>query len=491
MARLSAGVGSSTQPVRATTLLRRLRFTSSVRVRILGWYVVLLIAALVFGLFLQRAILLRQLDEEVHAQLAQEVEELQALSTAVNAATGEPFGADVRALFNTFLRGNIPSEGEVLFTIVGGEAFASTATPAQLLDDPAVLEAWAGVTEPRRGELSSPAGDVRYLAVPVAVEEEVGGVFVVAMFMDGRRAEVAEALRVSAGVYGAMFVVITALAWFAAGRVLRPVRLLTDAARSISDDNLRERIPVQGDDEIIELTRTFNDMLDRLEAAFATQRRFIDDAGHELRTPITIVRGQLELLSDDPADREETMRVVIDELDRMSRLVEDMLTLAKADTPDFLRPAPVQLDQFLADLGSKLQGIGSREWLIEGQAKVILVGDRDRLTQAMLNLVRNAAEHTPAGTRVWLGGRATGSDVELWVRDEGPGIPATERAHIFDRFARGRIGRRTTSGAGLGLAIVRAIAEAHGGRVELTSEEGKGSRFTMVLPIDGPESQPG
>jgi signal transduction histidine kinase len=144
-----------------------------------------------------------------------------------------------------------------------------------------------------------------------------------------------EAVSVAIVVMIAVLSVTSVFAWIVAGRVLAPLRLLTETAHLISESDLTRRIPVQGIDEISELTITFNEMLDRLQAAFASQRDFINDAGHELRTPITIIRGHLELLGDDPQERRETVELVTDELDRMSRFVDDLLLLAKAEQPNF------------------------------------------------------------------------------------------------------------------------------------------------------------
>lgn len=456
----------------------------SARLRILGWFVALVAAAIVVGLFVQRGILLAQLDDDINEQLAQEVDELRQLAGGNNPQTGQPFGRDVRAIFDTFLARNVPQADEALFTLVDGQPYASTIAAVPLLEVPAAVHAWAEVREPTRGELATTAGPVRYLAVPLLDGERVAGVFVVAIFLEPRREHVADVVRVGGFVYGASFLAASILAWVAAGRVLRPVQALTATARAISDDNWRERIPVSGDDEIVELARTFNDMLDRLEHAFATQRRFIDDAGHELRTPITVIRGHLELLEVDPASRSETLALVLDELDRMARIVEDLLVLAKAETPDFLHLEAVTIDALLEEIVAKAAAISDRPFLIEETAPIVIVADRQRLTQALMNLLRNAVDYTPAGSPVTLGSRVSGRSVRIWVRDEGPGIAPADRERIFDRFARGGAGRRRGDGAGLGLAIVRAIAEAHGGRVELASPPNAGATFTLILPID-------
>ena len=159
-----------------------------------------------------------------------------------------------------------------------------------------------------------------------------------------------------------VLLIASALAWVVAGRVLAPLRVLSDTARSIGESDLTRRIPTSGTDELAELGRTFNAMLDRLEAAFDSQRAFVSDASHELRTPITIVRGHLELLGDDPEERRETIALVTDELDRMSRFVDDLLLLARAERDDFLRVSEVELGALTDELAEKASALGKRSW---------------------------------------------------------------------------------------------------------------------------------
>jgi two-component system OmpR family sensor kinase len=226
-------------------------------------------------------------------------------------------------------------------------------------------------------------------------------------------------------------------------------------------------------------------MLDRLEVAFASQRAFVSDAGHELRTPITIIRGHLELLGDDPQERRETIELVSDELDRMTRFVEDLLTLAKAERSDFLRLEDVDLDILTEELMAKASALAPRDWQLEGVGAGTLRADRQRLTQALMSLAHNAVQHTAEGTRIGLGSELSDGRARLWVSDDGPGIAPADQERIFDRFARAAAHR--PDGTGLGLAIVRAIAEAHGGRVALRSAPGRGSTFTLDLPTEPPE----
>jgi signal transduction histidine kinase len=285
-----------------------------------------------------------------------------------------------------------------------------------------------------------------------------------------------------------VLVVSSIVAWSLAGRVLRPVRDLTDTARRIEERDLTARIPVQGEDELAELGRTFNAMLDRLQAAFGAQRDFLDDVAHELRTPITIVRGHLELLGDDPADRRETLAVVTDELDRMSRYVGDLLVVAKAGQPDFLRPELVDVGELVEGMFVRIEAIASRDWLLERAptpGTTWAVADGERLTQAVVNLATNAVQHTSIGDQIGLGALVADRQLRVWIRDSGPGVEPAVRARLFTRFSRGAGSRHERpEGTGLGLAIVAAIANAHGGRVDVYSPPGEGATFALTIPLD-------
>jgi signal transduction histidine kinase len=194
-------------------------------------------------------------------------------------------------------------------------------------------------------------------------------------------------------------------------------------------------------------------------------------------------------MGDDPEERRETVALVTDELDRMSRIVDELLDLAKAEEPDFLDLGTVDVEQLTLELHEKARGLAPREWTLAGTGRGVIVADRQRLTQAVVQLAQNAATHTPEDVAVELGSSVRDGEARFWVRDCGPGVPLTDQARIFDRFARGVRGRRG-EGTGLGLAIVRAIAEAHHGRVELVSSPGHGSTFAVVVPTDQPEPEP-
>jgi signal transduction histidine kinase len=461
-----------------------------VRVRVLAAFVVLLLLAEGVGLGLQRQVLISRVGERVDDSLTQEVDEFRRLVVdGNNPLTGRPFGGDVESIFDVFLQRNVPGEGEAVFTFIGDEPYRSTTAVRDNPEVRAELDRLARVQSTERGTIELDDGKVRYLAVPVTVANQRRGAFVVTANLADEQAEVNESMRVAAGIAIGVLVLASGIAWLIAGRVLSPLRELKETAQAITESDLTRRIDARGNDEIAELARTFNGMLDRLGSAFATQRSFVSDASHELRTPITIVRGHLELLGDDPVERRETIALVTDELDRMSRFVDDLLTLARSERPDFVSREQIDLDVLTDELMAKASRLGDRDWKLAGVGNGVIEADRQRLTQAVVNLAQNAVEHTETGDRIELGSELRDGHARLWVSDSGPGISPGDRERIFERFARAGRSRRRSEGAGLGLAIVRAIAEAHGGRVDLDSEPGRGATFTIVVPaVDGEET---
>jgi signal transduction histidine kinase len=459
------------------------------------WFIVVLALATVGSVILVRQVLYQRLDERIQAELVQEVDEVRRLADGNDPETGQPFGEDVDRIFEVFVARNIPPRHEMLLTFLDGRLHLYSPhdepspldevhAPYPLQEDAALAETWATVEQPTRGQADTPAGAIEYLAVPFLVGGEPEGVFVVASFRDLQRADT-DAASLAAAIVGLVMLIIgSALAVRLAERILAPVRLVTRTARSISETDLSLRIPVEGYDEISELSGTFNEMLERLEAAFATQRRFVDDAGHELRTPITVIRGHLDVMGDDPEDRQRTLDLVSDELERMSRMVDDLLTLARTEQPDFLRPRLVDLDELTDRMLQNARGLGQRDWRLDAIAEGRAVLDEQRLMQAVLQLAANAVRHTSDGELVAIGSAMHEHEVRFWVRDTGPGVRADEQDRVFERFYRGRSGHRRSEGAGLGLSIVQAIAEAHGGRVELASEPGNGATFTVVVPAN-------
>ncbi len=502
--RASAGVlDRASSSVPGTTMRGRFRrrvltFLGGIRLRLVWWFIVVLALATAGSVILVRQVLVQRLDARIEADLVQEVDEIRRLAGGNDPATGEPFGDRVDRIFDVFLERNIPAEHESLLTFVDGRLhgysphdevtpLGEVHSPYPLQDDPGLIARWATLDESERGRADTPVGAIEYAAVPFRVDGDPRGVFVVANFRDLQRADTDAASLAAAMVGLVMLLIGSTLAIRLAERILAPVRLVTRTARSISETDFSRRIPVRGYDEISELSATFNDMLERLESAFATQRRFIDDAGHELRTPITVIRGHLEVMGEDPEDRRRTLELVADELERMSRMVDDLLTLARTERPDFLRARVVDIDELTSRMLDTARGLAARDWRLDARATGRAVVDEQRLMQAVLQLAANAVRHTTPDDAIAIGSSLGGGELRVWVRDTGPGVPAQERERIFERFYRGRSGYRRSDGAGLGLSIVQAIAEAHGGRVDLDSQPGQGATFTVVLPARIPE----
>jgi signal transduction histidine kinase len=461
-----------------------------VRTRILNWYVLLMaLSAIVSILVIRHAFFIRQ-EKRIEDSLIQELKEFKKVVQGTNPATGKPFGDDVISIFDKYVSRNFPDENEYFIALLNGKFYKSDpkVIPKSIYLDSELLNYWAQLTQPKQGKYIISSGTLIYYVAEPVIKKKNRGVMVVVHSTALENQEVNEAIIIVTQVTIAVLFAASLLAWIVAGRVLSPLRLLTETARSITESDFSRRIPVQGSDEIAELTVTFNDMVQRLEAAFSSQRDFINDASHELRTPITIIRGHLELLSvgDDPEERRETLELVTDELDRMNRFVDDLLLLAKAEQPDFLNLETVEIGSLTEELYAKVKALGVRDWRLEAKASGRIVADRQRLTQAIMNLTVNATQHTQEGDVIALGSSLKKGRVRLWVRDTGNGINPNDQKRIFQRFARGANGRRS-DGAGLGLAIVKAIALAHGGTIKVFSRQMGGATFTLMLPLEPPQ----
>ncbi|SDD10914.1 Signal transduction histidine kinase [Geodermatophilus telluris] len=433
-------------------------------------------------------LLVRATDDRMDVALRAEVGEFRRIIEGdVDPRSGEPF-ASVADVLQTMITYNLARPNEKFLGYVdGGYRFQSRIEAPVLLSEDAAFTALVGsVEETTWGRYASGAGEVRYLAVPVTLEGDPSrGVAVVAYFADQERQAADDTATLMLGVGAVTLLLAAAGAWVVAGRVLAPVRAVAGTAQGITETDLSGRIRVDDrpPDELTDLAVAVNAMLDRVESGVAAQRRFLDDAGHELRTPITIVRGHLDVLDPtDPDDVRQTVALVDDELERMNRIVSELLLLARAEQPEFVRPQPVDVAELTTEVLGKVRRLGDRDWQLAGTARADLLLDPQRLTQALVALADNAVRYTEPGDRVVVGSRLTGGELLVWVEDTGPGIAEADQARVFERFARGSSGARRGDGAGLGLSIVRAIAAAHGGRVELDSRPGEGATFTLVLP---------
>ena len=461
--------------------------TVSVRVRILTS--VLLLSALGLGVAGLTAyeLQLRETRESASESLARAVTRFTELSTSgTDPQTGQAFTSPDRVVYVALSRAIVaPHEGMVGFVDGTHRWNASVAVAVRLEDDPELL-AWAATAPTDRARQADVrTARTRYLAVTIPVHGEgaTSAMLVVAADLTGAADDVRTVFRTYAFVALLALGLVGVVAWAVTGRLLSPLRVLARTAERMSDSDLSERIEVTGNDDVSHLTRTFNGMLERLGGAFASQRRLLDDVGHELRTPLTIIRGNLELMdTSDAADVEATRELALDELDRMNRLVDDLVTLAVVDSPDFVRPRPVEIGRLTDDVLERAGGLGDRRWRVDHRAEVRADVDEQRLSQAWLQLAANATKFSSPGSTVTLASRVDDDGLHLAVRDEGVGIPADQLPHVMGRFERGGRAADGASGAGLGLPIVDAIARAHGGRVSIESIVGVGTTVTLVLP---------
>jgi two-component system OmpR family sensor kinase len=343
------------------------------------------------------------------------------------------------------------------------------------------------------GGKNGDSGHYRVLATPALG----GGLTVVAVSLRSADQTLARLLVVEALVIAGVLTLLAAIAWAIVRVGLRPLDRMADTALRIAGGELDHR--VEDDDARTETGRlgvALNRMLDRLatalrdrEASERRMRRFLADASHELRTPLSSMRGYAELFrmgaAREPADVEKAMRRIEEESVRMGSLVEDMLSLARLDEPAAVAHEDVDLTALVRDAVDDARATApDRAITAEANGRVTVRGDADRLRQVLANLIGNALSHTPPGSPVEVGVTTGATEARVEVRDHGPGLPAGDPAVLFERFWRAEAGReRLRGGAGLGLAIVAAIAEAHGGRVSASDAPGGGASFVVSLPL--------
>lgn len=341
-------------------------------------------------------------------------------------------------------------------------------------------------------DVASESGRLRVLTVPliVAPDDSIVGYLQLASSMETVDQARRMLLIVLAGGGGMAVALAALIGWWTGGAALRPLDQMTETAVSITRaDDLSRRIMYKGPPkgEVGRLVVAFNQTMERLENLFEAQRRFLADISHELRTPLTAIRGNVDLIRRMGKVDEESLQAITSEGERMTRMVKDLLLLARAETGNLpLAQEVVELDTLLLEVfqQAKMMAGDRLEVRLGKEDQVRVLGDRDRLKQVVLNLVANAVEHTPTDGTVTLGVSADANWARLSVSDTGPGIPKEEQGRIFDRFYRGDPSRKRSSqgGAGLGLSIADWITRRHNGRIELSSEVGQGTTFYVYLP---------
>lgn len=471
---------------------------SSFRWRIVGWIIAVVLTVLATVIYLSYAIQQATVHDQANANVEQEVQEFLVFARDnTNPQTSQPY-ADPHELLLGYLAHQIPNADEAMLGIVGHQLIQHSTTPQYLTpDSPLVKEILSATTN--SGIHTSPDGTPvhwgRVIIVPEGPAHEPADTsyFVVASYTDAMYATARQQTQLMAliGVGGLGFAGI--IAWIVAAQISAPIRRLQQVAGSIDDKNLTSRVPVEGTDEVAMLSEKFNSMLDRIDQAYRTQRQFVDDAGHELRTPITVIRGNLELMPTySTAQRDRAIAMCVEELDRMTRMVNDMLTLAVADTGEhFLTTAEVDVADLTLSIEDKAFMLAGDRLVVDSIAERTINADAERITEALLEMVRNALKYSDEGTPIAVRSREEpGTDmVTFAVHNLGEHIPDEAREGLFQRFHRADIHRAHASGAGLGLAIVDAIAKAHGGYAfaanTVTVGGVPGVEFGITLPATG------
>jgi signal transduction histidine kinase len=455
------------------------------RGRIVAWSGALLIINALLTLGLLQVLLLSSDDDAVQEELGQ-------LETELELLRAENPALRVQPLLEEFLRTRTPSQYQIFLSLLEGVPFerAQVSGTPQIDLDPTLLAVFAAA-EPGADDTIGTIDGEQFLWRAIQVVTQDGserGTLVIASLTDRRAAPIQQAVRIGGLLQMAVGVVLLGLLGDRLARGLAvPLARLTERTRHIRETGLDEQLPVIGDDEVAGLAETINGLLDDTRRELATRRRLIADAGHELRTPITIVRGHLELLPEDPRLKAETLELVDDELDRMAGLVDDLLALATADQPGFVRTGPVDLGDLGARLLATVEPLASdRIWKLDVDESPAVLDER-RIRQAVVALVDNAVRHTAEGGSITIRLlRPTPARVEVAVADNGPGVPPDVAEVAFAPF---RHGTASTRGTGLGLALVAAIAEGHNGRADLSETPGGGTTVTLTIPQDAEELQ--
>lgn len=412
------------------------------------------------------------------------VDDIRELNAAISA---RPVGQPLDAFTHTYLYAPPFESGSYLLVQYPGQPVRGNSGSHALRTDPQVLT-WLASPPASPVTAEFDIGATHYRARIAAVQlngQTVGGT-VAATDMSAIQQQQRATLLVAGGEAGAAVLIAILSTFLVLRRVLGAVGSVTQTASLITSTNPGRRLDERpSDDEIGRLVRTFNSMLDRLEAASLAQRRLLSDVSHQMRTPLTVMRGHLEVarrtdLASTPEAR-ETLDLLLDELTHTSALVDRMLVLGHSLEPDFVQPDPVDLREFVGDVYTAARALAPRRWVRDPAPDIVLLVDRDKLRGALLNLVDNAIKATTPEDEIRIGATlGPGNTIAITVSDTGRGIPADMHARIFERFERG--GPADERGSGLGLAIVKAVSEAHGGNVTLDSSVGAGCTVRIVLP---------
>ena len=461
------------------------------RLRIVGWILFATLLAFVAVVVTVRSALLTDVERNSNADVSQEVDELRTFaSQGLDPQTAQPFASAERLvrLVRLHLQRQYPGRNEVLLGWdralqdgPGSPLLAQEVREVLPLVENADLLRELFTADETSGVAPSSAGPLRWGRVDVRTgPQDPGASFLVAELSRAATGEVDRITRLMALVCLGGLVATAGLAWLVAGQILAPVRQVRRAAARITQADLSRRIEVRGRDDVAALALTFNAMLDRLEQSFTAQQRFTREASSHLRAPLSVLEEHVDDAATGPAG---------DALHRMRTILEDLAVLADAEQPGFVRPAPVDLADLTDLLAADARRSTGRPWEVVDRATGTALLDGPRLREAVSRLVRNADTYAPADEPVRLGSRVEDGRVVLWVADGGPGLRAEEAERVFERFTRVEVADdHEQSGPGLGLAVVKAVADGHDGAAFVESEPGRGATFGLELPLRTPSA---
>jgi len=379
----------------------------------------------------------------------------------------------------------------VFVQIWGRDGSLMTSSPSISQLNESLDSEYLNINHPAYHETRFRGVHLRVLNVPLIIDGRPVGTLQAATSLD----VVDTAREVLVYIMGIATVITVLLAaygsWLAVGRALAPLDTITETAEQINRaDDLARRIPYDGPggDEIGSLIEAFNQTLERLETLFTSQQRFLADVSHELRTPLTVIKGNVDLMRRMKSLDEESLTSIDQEAGRLTRLVGGLLLLAQAESGSVsLNVKAVELDTLVLEVFQEMKVLAGEKIKLHLTEidQIQINGDRDRLKQVLLNLVGNAIQYTPQGGDVFLSLGIVAEQARLIIRDTGPGIPAADLPHIFERFYRAEKSRTRgkTTGFGLGLSIAHWIVDKHGGRIEVDSKEGQGTTFCIWIPL--------
>ncbi|WP_404289844.1 ATP-binding protein [Glutamicibacter arilaitensis] len=472
--------------------------TVSARLRIVGWIVLTTALALLAVTVTMRSIMSGQVADAANVGITQEIEEFRTFAAeGLDPQTARPF-ASMDELLERYLARQQPMAGEAIVGQANGQVFSAHGvldqTGAMLVADTQLL---TQILDDSRTSAvyETGYGTVRWaktVAEEAAASEQPGSTqraqLVVAQFTAGAQEEANRQAVLLFGVAAGGLALTAGIAWLVAGQIMRPIRTVRETTASITAQDLSARIPVAGRDDLAQLAQTINAMLDRVEASHLAQRHFIAEAREHLNEPQRRLAATLhELVREDlPAAQRANIACGAQELiAQMGQTLADLDVLAHSGNPDFARPRLVAVGEVTADIAAEAAQSDTylqRHFRIEQSARADAWLDPERITDALRQLIQNAVAHTDHGDTIRLGSSVDEQSISFWVANDGPGMASEKARALLETYRSAGTGGEREHGMGLGLAVVKAVAQAHRGTAWVESGQGAGARFGLSIP---------